>query len=292
MLTGFQHQKIAVAGCEIDLLVSGEGSPILLLHGFPETKLAWHKMAPELAATHTVVIPDLPGYGDSTAPAPDPDYRNCSKRSMAKALVEVMQHLGFEQFAIAGHDRGGRVAYRMALDHPKKISHLIVLNIIPTLDMVEHLNYSTAMQMENWFFLAQPAPHPETMLQANADYYLQHILDSWSKIPSRILHEARTEYIRCFKKPEVIASICNEYRAANWDIEYDKEDRGKNNRIQCPVCVLWSKDDILPGIGDPIAIWSKWADKVTGAAVNGGHFLMEESADEVLDQFSNHLNEH
>jgi haloacetate dehalogenase len=286
MLTGFQHKKISVAGCEIDLLVSGKGSPILLLHGFPETKLAWYKIAPTLVASHTVVIPDLPGYGDSTAPAPDADYRNCSKRSMANALVEVMQQLGFDQFAVAGHDRGGRVAYRMALDHPKKISRLIVLNIIPTLDMVENLNYTTAMQMENWFFLAQPTPHPETMLQANADYYLQHIFDTWSKNPSRISPDARAAYIRSFKKPGVITSICNEYRAATWDIEYDKEDRNKHHQIQCPVHVLWSKEDILPGIGDPIEIWKKWADKVTGTPLPGGHFLMEESPNEVLEHFS------
>ena len=273
-------------------MISGKGSPVLLLHGFPETKLAWHKIAPKLAATHTVVIPDLPGYGHSTAPAPDADYRNCSKRSMANALVEVMQQLGFDRFAVAGHDRGARVAYRMALDHPTNISQLIVLNIIPTLDMVEILNYNTAVQMENWFFLAQPPPHPETMLQASADYYLQHIFDSWSEFPSRILPEAKAEYIRCFKQPGVIASICNEYRATTWDIEYDREDRNNNRLIHCPLHALWSKEGIPASIVDPLAIWNKWADKVTGTALNGGHFLMEENPSQVLTHLSSHLNEH
>jgi haloacetate dehalogenase len=284
MLTGFTHKIISAAGCKIDLQLSGNGSPVLLLHGFPQTKLAWHKIAPELAVTQTVILPDLPGYGDSTAPKPDAEYKNYSKRSMANVLVEVMQQLGFDQFAVAGHDRGARVAYRMALDHPQKIARLSVLNIIPTIDMVEHLDYNTAVNMHNWFFLAQPAPLPETLLQQNADFYLQHIFDTWSETPSQILPEAKAEYLRCFKKKEVIEAICAEYRATTWDIENDREDRNKNRRIHCPVHALWSKEGIPASIVDPLEVWKKWADKVSGTALDGGHFLMEENPEKVLEQ--------
>lgn len=286
MLTGFKHHRISVAGCELDIQMAGEGSPILLLHGFPETKLAWHKIAPALAATHTVILPDLPGYGDSTAPPPETDFKNYSKRSMANTLVEAMQQSGFNHFALAGHDRGARVAYRMALDHPEKISRLAVLNIIPTLDMVEPLDFNTAVNLANWIFLSQPAPLPEIMLEKSADYYLQHIFDSWSENPALISPEAKAEYLRCFKNPKVIKAICNEYRAVNRDIEYDREDRNKNRRIHCPVLALWSKEGIPADIADPLEVWKKWADKVSGTALSGGHFLMEENPGEVLEQIS------
>lgn len=249
---------------------------------FPETKLAWHKIAPQLATTHTVILPDLPGYGDSTAPTPDHDYKNYSKREMAKVLVQLMQQLGFHQFAIAGHDRGARAAYRMALDHPKIITQLTVLNIIPTLDMVEHLDYNTAVSLSNWFFLAQPSPLPETMLKHNAEFYLQQVFDTWSENPGRISPKAKAEYLRCFKNEKVIEAICSEYRATVWDIENDREDRKNNRRIDCPVCALWSHEGIPASMVNPLEVWKKWADNVTGAALAGGHFLMEESPEEVL----------
>ncbi len=284
MLTNFTHKKIPASNCEIDLMMAGTGSPILLLHGFPQTKIAWHKIAPDLAITHTVIIPDLPGYGDSTAPAPDEKYKNYSKRQMANTLVELMLKLGFDQFAVASHDRGARVAYRMALDHPQHVTQLAVLNIIPTLDMVENLNYNTAVSLGNWFFLAQPAPLPETLLKNNAGYYLKHVLDNWSQNPELISPEAKAEYLRCFKKPQVIDAICAEYRATVWDIEYDREDQTKNNRIHCPVHALWSKEGIPASIVNPLEVWKKWADKVSGNAIDGGHFLMEENPAEVLKQ--------
>lgn len=277
MFEAFTHKSLKISKCNIDLVMAGSGPPILLLHGFPETKAAWHKVAPQLATDYTVIVPDLPGYGDSTGPKPDAGNEHHTKRAYADILVKLMSKLGFDTFAVAGHDRGGRVAYRMALDHPENISHLAVLNIIPTLEVLERLTYESALKMGNWFFLAQPAPLPETMIKENPAFYLEYILDSWAATPEEIAPEARAEYLRCFQKEAVIAAMCAEYRANALDAAYDRDDRANQRRIQCPVQVLWSDKD-APGAGeDPLNIWKYWADNVSGAALPGGHFLMEES---------------
>jgi haloacetate dehalogenase len=286
-MTGtFIHKKIKIEDYTIDLEMGGNGPALLLLHGFPETRFAWHKMASQLASIYTVVMPDLPGYGDSTGPVPDTTYENYSKRRMGTILAALMKELGFESFGLAGHDRGGRVAYRMALDHPTEISRLAVLNILPTLEMAERINYDIAMQMENWFFLSQPSPVPETLIGANPAFYLNHILDSWAASPGTISARAKEIYLRSFKKPEVIAGMCAEYRASLIDIANDRKDRINKRRIQCPVLVLWAGNDIL-GLKDPELIWKNWADHVSGASLPGGHFLMEECPSEVLRHFLN-----
>lgn len=286
MLPGFDHKQLSADGFTIDLVTAGRGQPLLLLHGFPETKAAWYKIAPRLATRYTVVLPDLPGYGDSLGPAPDAQNKNYGKRSIANVLVKIMNDLHFQRFAVAGHDRGGRVAYRMALDHSQKVTQLAVLNILPTLDMLEHLDINLAIKMENWFFLSQPAPYPETMIKSNTAYFLQYILDSWSEDPSMITAEARAEYLRCFNDPRVVASICAEYRALHFDAKDDDEDRKHSRRIQCPTCVLWSKEGLPSRMGDPLMIWKKWADNVIGTSLHGGHFLMEENPEEVFRQLS------
>lgn len=281
----FTHKNIEVAGCRIDLVMAGKGPGLLLLHGFPETKMAWHKIASQLTTHHTVVIPDLPGYGDSTGPVPDKDHENYSKRSFGNIMASLMQQLGFDRYAVAGHDRGGRVAYRMTLDHPEQITQLAVLNIVPAFEMMKALNYAIAMEMHNWLFLAQPAPLPETMIQASSPFYLDHVLNGWSKNPASITQESRNEYLRCFQKPEVIAAICEEYRATPIDVAHDKNDHIHHHQISCPVLALWSDGDLPNLIGDPLKIWGNWAAHISGKALKGGHFLMEECPDEVMNAF-------
>jgi haloacetate dehalogenase len=282
MASLFTPGKLKVADCTIDFEIGGNGPPLLLLHGFPETKFAWHKIAPQLSDNFTLILPDLPGYGDSIGPPPDADYKNYSKRNMGEILSKLMVELGFSTYAVAGHDRGARVAYRMALDHQTAITQLVILNITPTLEMMERLDYDRALKMENWLFLAQPAPLPETLIGTNARFYLNHVLDDWSSKPEDISAEARSIYLRCFKKPEVIRSICAEYRASSIDAVHDRENRDKKQHIKCPVLVLWSALDYPSGPGDPLHIWKRWADDVSGSAIDCGHFLMEEKPVEVV----------
>lgn len=291
MFDAFAHTNLEVGNCSIDLVMAGSGPALLLLHGFPETKAAWHKIAPQLATEYTVVVPDLPGYGDSTGPAPDAGDEHHTKRAYGNMMLAVMTELGFNTFAIAGHDRGGRVAYRMALDHPEKISHLAVLNIIPTLEVVERLTFETALKMGNWFFLGQPAPMPETLINANPAFYLDHILNTWAEAPDQITPEARAEYLRCFEKRSVIAAMCAEYRVNGLDAAYDSEDWAAQHRIQCPLLVLWSAKDAPGGKADPLFIWKHWADNVSGAALPGGHFLMEEAPDPTSQQLFKFFND-
>lgn len=284
-MTGFTNRKLKIEDWLIDVDIAGRGPALLLLHGFPETKFAWNTIAPHLPDSFTVVVPDLPGYGGSTGAIPLPGNENYSKRSMADVLVQMMSLLGFSEYSVAGHDRGGRVAYRMALDHPGIVKQLAVLNIVPTLEMVERINYDLAKNMENWFFLSQPSPFPETLIAANPGFFLDHILNSWSISPEKISQQARENYLKNFTSPQTVSTICAEYRAIDIDISHDREDKANNRRIQCPVMTLWSKDDILAGLESPIAIWKDWADEATGKALSGGHFLMEESTEEVLKAF-------
>lgn len=276
----FSHKRLPVGDWVIDFQIAGNGKCLLLLHGFPETKLAWRKIASQLAKKFMVVLVDLPGYGDSDGPLPNAQHSNYSKRTMGDVMRKVMNELGFDKYYVAGHDRGGRIAYRMALDYPKEILALAVLNIIPTLEVIEHFDYDKALVMENWIFLSQPAPFPETMIKANSSFYLDHILDSWSLKPQLISSESRKEYLRCFCKPEVIARICSEYRASKIDAAYDREDREHQRLIQCPTLVLWSQSDFADD--EPLAIWKKWGKNVSGKSMACGHFLMEESPEETL----------
>jgi len=290
MFDAFTHTSLEIDKCNIDLMMAGGGPPVLLLHGFPETKAAWHKVAPQLATEYTVILPDLPGYGDSTGPKPDAGDECHTKRAYADILVKGMTELGFDTFVVAGHDRGARVAYRMALDHPDKVSRLAVLNIIPTLEVIERLTFETALKMGNWILLGQPAPLPETLIGNNPAFYLEQILDSWAEDPEQITREARAEYLRCFEKESVVAAMCAEYRSNVLDAAYDRDDRDSGRRIQCPTLVLWSeKDD--PGGGDNmLSVWKQWADKVSGAALPGGHFLMEECPDVTCRQLFTFFN--
>jgi haloacetate dehalogenase len=278
MFEGFTHQRITTPDAEIDVLMGGHGKPLLLLHGFPQNHVTWHRVAPELAQHFTVVVPDLPGYGDSSAPEPQEDHRPHSKRSFADTLMEMMARLGFIQFAIVGHDRGGRVAYRMALDHPQQVTRLATLDIVPTLDTVEFADCMGGFF--NWYFLAQPAPLPETLIAGSPDFYLDYIVKSWLGRADGIDPAAMAAYRQSFHKPSVIRAMCEEYRAGmTVDLEHDRADRAAGTRIACPVLALWSKDLTQY---DPLAIWKHWANDVTGQELDSGHFMMEEAPDKTL----------
>lgn len=289
LMSQFKAYKIPVGDATIDLAMSGEGHPLVLLHGFPETKMAWRKIAPKLAEGFKVLVPDLPGYGDSTGPTSDSKHENYSKRALASILIQAIKQLGIEQFALAGHDRGGRIAYRLALDHPGLVTSLTLLGIIPTTEIMERLTYSTARSMENWFFLSQPKPLPETMISAMPDFYLNHILDHWAEDGTAIPQDVRMEYLRCFRNPAVINAICEEYRASEIDLQHDRYDRANGKHIACPTLILWSEKGFTASFGDPLAIWKNWTNDVRGLPLPGGHFLMEETPEEVFAEIQGFL---
>jgi len=284
MFEGFTSATIDTGEARIHVRHGGSGAPVLLLHGIPETHVMWHKLAPRLAREFTVVAADLRGYGNSSNPPTTPDHTPYAKRTMARDQVEVMRQLGFDTFAVVGHDRGARCAYRMALDHPQHVTKLGVLDIVPTGDALRRADRSFALDFWIWFFLAQPADLPERIIGANPQTVLDYMLDGWSAVANSIPREARDEYARAFSDPETLHAICEEYRAAiTLDYEHDEVDRG-HRRIECPVLALWGGRGALPGWYDVIAVWREWADDVRGRAVDCGHFLPEEAPDETYSE--------
>ena len=279
MFAGFERQRIPTRETEIHLRIGGSGPPVLLIHGYPQTHVTWHKVAPQLAQHFTVVVPDLRGYGDSAAPVPDDQHRAYSKRAMAQDLVEVMTTLGFDQFCLAGHDRGGRVAYRLALEHGARVKRLAVLDMVPTLDTAERTDLNRALSGYHWFFLAQPSPLPETLIGHAPDFYVRHTILSWAGKPEAITPEAMAEYQRCFRNPTMIRATCEDYRAGlSVDLAYDRADRAAGTRIRCPVFVLWGTQ--RGRSYNLVEIWQRWADDVHGQPLECGHFVMEEAPEE------------
>ncbi len=273
MFDGFTHQQIKTKETTINLVQGGHGYPILLLHGYPETHACWHRVAPVLAERFTVVCPDLRGYGDSAKPRSDPEHLAYSKRVMAQDQVEVMQSLGFEEFAVVGHDRGGRVAHRMALDHAEKVTKLALLDIVPTRWVFANVDKEIATAAFNWFFLIQEDELPERLIGAEPSFYLQWILDHWSGTKGRVAKEAMTEYQRCFDV-QAIHAISEEYRASGTiDLVHDEADQ--DHKISCPTLVLWSASSMWATY-DVLEIWRESAEYVQGAALDCGHFLPEE----------------
>lgn len=267
-----------VDGIFID--ISGSGPAVLLLHGFPESHLMWRDVAPALARNFTVVCADLPGYGQSHGP-PVADPAAYSKRAIAGRLVSAMRTLGFPRFAVAGHDRGGRVAYRMALDHPSQVVRLAVLDIIPTLTAWERADARFALGFWPWTLLAQPSPLPERLLAADAEAVLQHTLTHWGTPASVFPADVRAAYLASLRDARHVKAICEEYRAAaGIDVEHDRADRAAGRKIGCPTVVLWSAvGPLATWYGDalaPLAIWRDWCDDVRGEALEGGHFFPEE----------------
>ena len=237
MFDGFQTERIETTTTHIHVRIGGEGPPLLLLHGYPQTHVTWHRVAPVLVEHFSVVVPDLRGYGDSGTPPTDSDHAPYSKRAMAQDQVEVMAHLGFDAFAVTGHDRGARVAYRLALDHPEQVSHLCSLDCIPTGDMWRKTDKERALGAFHWMFLAQPAPKPETLIGHDPDFFLEWLLKSWAADGFRFELEAMDEYRRCFRKPEVIHATCEDYRAgATIDDLLDEEDRREGVKSSARYC--------------------------------------------------------
>jgi haloacetate dehalogenase len=276
----FSRETISVAAGRVFLRRAGHGPAVLLLHGYPETGLAWRKVAPDLANEFTVIAADLPGYGDSIMSDDAIEDGRISKRIMGRVLVDALTALGILEFAIVGHDRGARVAYRMALDYPERIRAVAVLDVIPILDVAERLTYEAAREMGHWFWMAQSSTVPETLIGRDADLYVRHITDEWGGADI-IEREVVDEYVRCMRKPEVRRTIGAEYRADLVDLEHDRADRRAARRIACPLLALWARSGLPEQFGDPLAIWRQWADRVNGGALAGGHFLMEESPKEL-----------
>lgn len=277
MFEGFQLDRIDVGEAILRVRHGGSGPPLLLLHGHPQTHVMWHKIAPHLARDFTVIAPDLRGYGDSSKPLTTPDHEPYSKRAMARDQVALMKHFGFDQFFVAGHDRGGRCAYRLALDHPDRVLKLAVLDIIPTGEAWRRASMDFGLGYWHWFFLAQPYPLPENLLGANPENYY------FRTGRERFDPEALQDYLRCVHNPETIHAMCEDYRAAaTIDYELDEADRG-TKQIQCPVLALWGKRGALEKWYDVLSIWRDWADDVRGNGLDCGHYLPEEAPNETYE---------
>jgi haloacetate dehalogenase len=283
MFDGFERRRVRVTETEIDLVIGGSGPPLLLLHGYPQTKAMWHRVAPRLAADFTVVAPDLRGYGASGKPPAGDDHAGYSKRAMARDQVEVMTTLGFERFRLAGHDRGARVAYRLALDHPARVTRLALLDIVPTYEQFSRVDRHAAAGSYHWYFLIQPRGLPERLIGNDPEFFLRYTLDAWCPTPGAFASDAMDEYVRAFKDPAVIHATCEDYRAgATIDFALDEADLQQGRRIACPSLVLWGDNGRPHKRTNVVEIWSRWAVDVRGKGMGCGHFIAEEAPDAAL----------
>lgn len=280
MFEDFSHKLVTVNdGIEINVRVGGKGPPLLLLHGYPQTHVMWHKIAPALAERFTVVAADLRGYGDSSKPAGGDNHENYSFRAMARDQVMVMDTLGFSRFLAAGHDRGARVLHRMALDHPDRVQKAVLLDILPTLYMYEHTDMAFARGYYHWFFLIQPFDLPERLIGAETEHYLIKKFQKGLRTPSAITPEAMAEYIRCFADPKTIHATCEDYRAAaGIDLEHDRKDL--DHPVTCPLYILWGRRGIIGKLFDVLTPWRRVATNVSGKGLDCGHYLAEEAPEE------------
>lgn len=278
MFDGFETERIEIGDCDLHVVIGGDGPPLLLLHGYPQTHVVWHAVAPRLAGRFTLVMPDLPGYGDSLGPEPDAENLAYAKRAMAETVIGLMAHLGHESFMLAGHDRGARVAYRLALDHPARVRKLVSLDTIPTIEVWESMDWQAAIGAFHWPLLAQPSPLAERLIGSDPEHFVGHLLDNWAGGPEALDPAARAHYLAAFRKPSVIAASCADYRAgAGIDVEHDLADRAAGRRLGCPLLILRGAR-YQP---DPLReIWLKWADEVTETAFDCGHFIAEEEPED------------
>jgi haloacetate dehalogenase len=279
LYVGFRSQWVHTSAGQIFARVGGTGPPLLLLHGYAECNVMWHKVAPLLASHFTLVIADLPGYGWSAVPEADADHAPYTKRAMANAMVELMERLGFVRFRLAGHDRGGRVAYRLALDHPGRLEQVAVLDIVPTYAMWHHMDRTLAFKVWHWTFLALPAPFPETMIGRDPLAFLNWKMASWTKSKDLTSFDPRAlaHYHACFSDPLRIHATCEDYRAGRTtDLAIDEADRKRGNKISCPLLAIWGAAGI-PSENTPLDIWGEWTTDVRGFPIDSGHFLCEEN---------------
>lgn len=284
MLDGLTHRRVPIGDSQVALSTGGSGPPLLLLHGYPQTRVCWHRMAPALAERFTVVAADLRGYGESAKPPGGPGHAEYSKRAMAADLVAAMAALGYPRFAVAGHDRGGRVAHRMALDHPDAVERLAVLDIVPTRTLFEGTDQAFATAYYHWFFLIQPGGLPETMIGRDPEWFLRETLRRWSGRAEPLAEEAIREYVRHFRDPASIHGSCEDYRAAaTIDLDHDAADA--DARIACPLLVLWGEHGVMHRLYDVLDSWRPKAHDVSGHALPCGHFLPEEAPRQALGAF-------
>jgi haloacetate dehalogenase len=277
MFDGFEVCDLDIGEVRVHARIGGSGPPLLLLHGYPQTHVMWHRVAPALAQEHTVVVSDLRGYGDSGKPAAGPQHAGYSKRAMAGDQVGLMRSLGFDRFAAVGHDRGARVVHRMCLDHPEIVRRAAVLDIVPTRHLFATVDRVFAQGYYHWFFLAQEADLPERLIGADPEYYLRHTLRQWSVVPDCFAPAAVEEYVRCFSAPGAIHASCNDYRAAaGIDLRHDDADADAGIRVRCPLLVLWGARGFIAGHYDVAAIWREYAVDVQAESIDCGHFLAEE----------------
>ncbi len=289
LFPGFANRRIRTSGALINFVTAGDGPPVLMLHGYPQTHAMWHKIAPQLARRYTVICADLRGYGDSSKPKGLPDHANYSKRAMARDMAEVMQKLGHSTFHVIGHDRGARVAHRLARDHAKRVRTLTVLDISPTLKMFESTDMEFARAYYHWFLMLQPPPWPERMIASVGLFYSLGRIGRGST--AHFSREAVREYERCFNDPRTIHATCEDYRAAgSIDLEHDRRDRKR--KLAMPVLVLWGKHGVIERLFDALADWREVATDVTGRALDCSHFVPEEAPRQTLAEIERFLARH
>ncbi|WP_313168313.1 alpha/beta fold hydrolase [Massilia oculi] len=280
----FRSLQVDVApSVTIKAITGGSGPPLLLLHGHPQTHAIWHKVAPQLAERFTVVACDLRGYGDSSKPQGAPDHANYSKRTMALDALAVMRSLGFERFRVLAHDRGARVAHRLALDHPQAVERMALLDIAPTLAMYEQTSEAFARAYWHWFFLIQPAPMPERLIEADPAAYVRDVMGKRSAGLAPFDPRALREYQRCLALPGAAHGICEDYRAAaGIDLEHDRLDREEGRKLRMPLLALWGEQGVVGRCFDPLEEWKRVADDVQGGALPCGHYIAEEAPELLL----------
>ncbi len=290
LFAGFEAVDIQIHGHNIHAVVGGSGPPLLLLHGYPQTHAMWHKVAPQLSERFTVVAADLTGYGDSGKPESDANHTPYSKRSMGNDMLALMNHLGHDSFRVVGHDRGGRVAHRMAVDHSQSVERLVVIDIAPTREMYANTTDAFARAYWHWFFLILPAPVPENMILADSDAFWRY--KCIERVNQNVFDDnALEQYLRAFRNPDTVHAACEDYRAAaGIDIQHDNEDDAQGRKVICPLLVLWGEDGVIESCFEPLKLWASRATKVEGKSLPGGHYLAEQHPELVLAELEQFLN--